>query len=123
MGNNPESSIGSVPRSLELKFSGSGACHSRCSQAIKPVTAMAFSMIVETTSLTPRVVLSTPAIPAYSEPVIIATTMMTKMCNTAGRLINPPTWAAIRKAMRYWPSTPMLNRFIRKPIAAAVADR
>ena len=33
-------------------------------------------MIVEMTSLTPRVTLSTPAIPAHSEPTSIATRMI-----------------------------------------------
>ena len=34
-----------------------------------------------------------------------------------------PTTAAVNAASRYWPSTPMLNRFIRKPMATARADR
>ena len=39
------------------------------------MTAIALSMIVEITSLTPRVTLSNPAIPAQMEPTAIATTM------------------------------------------------
>jgi len=34
-----------------------------------------------------------------------------------------PTTAATTAAIRYWPSTPMLNRFIRNPIATATAAR
>ena len=35
----------------------------------------------------------------------------------------PANTAATYDAMTYWPSTPMLNRFIRKPMAAASAER
>ena len=85
--------------------------------------AIAFSMIVEITSLTPRVTLSTPAIAAQSAPTSTATTTMSAMCSGAGSTTAPPTAAAISAASRYWPSTPMLNRFIRNPIATATADR
>ena len=36
-----------------------------------------------------------------------------------GRVAAPANEAAANDATRYWPSTPMLNRFIRNPIAAA----
>ena len=44
-------------------------------------------------------------------------------CRIAGRLTMLPTWAATIAAKRYWPSTPMLNRFMRNPMAAATPDR
>ena len=115
--------MGSVPSVVEVKFSPCSACHSCWSQASRPPTAIELSMIVEMTSLTPRVVLRMPASPAYSAPTTIATTMMTRMWRTCGRLMRPPICAANKKATRYWPSTPMLNRFMRNPIAAATADR
>ena len=81
---------------------------------------MAFSMIVEMTSLTPRVTLSTPAMPAHSAPATIATTIATHGVEVAGQPgLRRRTRPAAKTAERYWPSTPMLNRFIRKPIAAA----
>ena len=85
--------------------------------------AMKFSMIVEMTSLTPRVTLSRPAMPAHMAPTNMATAMTRPMCSGAGRTTAPPTAAASIAASRYWPSTPMLNRFILKPIATATADR
>ena len=36
-----------------------------------------------------------------------------------GRCSAPPTDGGENAASRYWPSTPMLNRFIRKPMATA----
>ena len=36
--------------------------------------------------------------------------------------MTPPTCAATNAASRYWPSTPMLNRFMRNPIAAAIPE-
>lgn len=81
--------------------------------------AMAFSMIVETTSLTPRVTLRTPAIPAHIAPTIIAVRMISGIWRAPGRVSAPPTAAAKKAARRYWPSTPMLKRFIRKPTATA----
>ncbi len=80
-------------------------------------------MIVETTSLTPRVVLRMPAMPAQKAPTSIATTRMSRMCSGPGRVTEAPTSAATIAASRYWPSTPMLNRFIRKPMATASAAR
>ncbi len=85
--------------------------------------AMKFSMIVEMTSLTPRVTLSRPAIPAQNAPTSIATARIRPTCSTGGRATAPPTAAASIAARRYWPSTPMLNRFILKPMATAMADR
>ncbi len=78
-------------------------------------------MIVVMTSLTPRVVLSTPAMPAHSAPTAIAVMMITGICSTPGSASAPPTTAAKNAATRYCPSTPMLNRFIRKPMATAAA--
>ena len=58
--------------------------------------------------------------PAQTPPATIATTMITEdVQRTAGSQACPPTTAAAKAAMRYWPSTPMLNRFIRKPMATA----
>jgi hypothetical protein len=84
---------------------------------------MKFSMIVEMTSLTPRVTLSTAAIPAHIAPTSTAVSSVTNTCSGAGNETAPPTAAANSAASRYCPSTPMLNRFIRKPIATATADR
>ncbi len=81
--------------------------------------AIWLSMIVEITSLTLRVTLSTPAIPAHREPTTIATRMMNPTCRGAGNATSAPAHAAISPARRYWPSTPMLNRFIWNPIATA----
>ena len=57
--------------------------------------AIAFSMIVEMTSLTPRVTLSTPAMPAQSAPTTIATTTMTGCAAAPGSATRRrPTAAA-----------------------------
>ena len=45
------------------------------------------------------------------------------MCTTGGSATAPPTIAATHAANRYWPSMPMLNSFIWKPIATASAAR
>ncbi len=84
---------------------------------------MAFSMIVEMTSLTPRVTRSRPAMPAHSAPATIATTMASTVLALPGSQASPATTAAAKAPMRYWPSTPMLKRFIRKPMAAAMPER
>ena len=76
-------------------------------------------MIVEITSLTPRVTLSTPAMPAHSAPTTIATSMMNVTWSGAGSSTAAPAAAAMSAAIRYWPSTPMLNRPILNPIATA----
>jgi hypothetical protein len=49
----------------------------------------------------------------------MATSMMNAICKGAGRGTAAPAAADSRAANRYWPSTPMLNRFILKPIATA----
>jgi hypothetical protein len=88
--------------------------------------AIAFSMIVEMTSLTPRVTLSKPAMPAHTAPTNMATAIVTRMRRNDGRLVMkdaPATTAAIIAASRYCPSTPILNSRILKPIATATADR
>ncbi len=85
--------------------------------------AMKFSMIVEMTSLTPRVTLSRPAIPAQKAPTAMATTTISATWSGGGSVTAPPTAAASIAARRYWPSTPMLNRFILNPMATAIADR
>ena len=41
---------------------------------------------------------------------------------TAGNVTAAPAAAASTAAIRYWPLTPMLNRFILNPIATASAD-
>jgi hypothetical protein len=80
---------------------------------------MKFSMIVEMTSLTPRYALSSAAIPAQAAPTSTPTRMITAVCSTGGSATAPPTIAATHAASRNWPSTPMLNSFIWKPIATA----
>ena len=85
--------------------------------------AIALSMIVEITSLTPRVVRSRPAIPAQRAPTTIAMTKVAKTLRKPGSRAAPAKVAATYDASVYWPSTPMLNRPIRKPIAAATAER
>ena len=60
---------------------------------------------------------------AQSPPATIATRMLTMMLRKPGSQAWPANTAAAKTAMRYWPSTPMLNRFIRKPTATAMADR
>ncbi len=85
---------------------------------------MKFSMIVEMTSLTPRVTFSSAAIPAQNAvPASIATTMVATWRSPLGSATEPANAPASTAANRYWPSTPMLNRFIRKPMATATADR
>jgi len=88
-----------------------------------PAVATKLSMIVEITSLTPRRTLRYPAKPAQAAPTSIAARRTTPTCSTRGRWIVPPSAAATSAASRYWPSTPMLNRFMRKPIATATAAK
>ena len=88
--------------------------------------AIAFSMIVEMTSLTPRVTFSTAAMPAQAAPTAIATNsvmMMRRKPGTDDMNAAPATAADSSAASRYCPSTPMLNRFILKPTATATAAR
>ncbi len=120
-GTRPDSGIGLVPMLL-LPAIGSASRSALSSHATMPV-AIVLSMIVEMTSLTPRVTLRIAAIPAHIAPTSIATRMISPTCSGAGRDTAPPTAAASIAASRYCPSTPMLNRFIRKPMATAIADR
>ncbi|CAM5419457.1 hypothetical protein SVIOM74S_09677 [Streptomyces violarus] len=83
--------------------------------------AIALSMIVATTSLTPRVTLRTPAMPAQKAPVRTAVRSSSGTWRAAGRATWAPTIAASIAPSWYWPSTPMLNRFIRKPMATESA--
>ena len=88
--------------------------------------AIAFSMIVLITSLTPRVTFSSAAIPAQAAPTAIATISVMAIRRKPGSddmKAAPATAAASIAASRYWPSTPMLNRFILKPMATATAAR
>ena len=80
-------------------------------------------MMVEMTSETPRVTLRMPAIPAQRAPAAIATKSATMMLSQPGNQPWPAKSAAANEATRYWPSTPMLKRFIRKPMATAIAER
>ncbi len=80
-------------------------------------------MIVLITSLTPRPTLSSPAISAQSAPVTMAMMIETMMFSQPGRKFAPAKTAAAKDAIRYWPSTPMLNRPILNPIATATAER
>ncbi len=84
---------------------------------------MKFSMIVEMTSLTPRRTLSSATSPAHAAPASIATRMVAACRSPLGSDTDPANAPANIAASRYWPSTPMLNRFIRKPMATATADR
>ena len=93
--------------------------------------AIAFSMIVLITSLTPRVTLSSAAMPAQAAPDRHRDDQRDRRSagSPAATLMKPrrPTAAASIAASRYWPSTPMLNRFILNPMATAtrgqVVDR
>ena len=53
----------------------------------------------------------------------MATSMISATCSAAGRSTAAPTEADRRAASTYWPSTPMLNRFIRNPMATALPAR
>ncbi len=79
-------------------------------------------MIVEITSLTPRQTFRMPAIAAHAAPTAMATRMMKVTWKIAGNVTAAPAAAASTAAIRYWPLTPMLNRFILNPIATASAD-
>ncbi len=82
-----------------------------------PPVAMKLSMIVEITSLTPRVTFRTPARPAHALPTRTAVSRMMPTWNGPGSSSWAPTQAAMKEASTYWPSTPMLNRFILNPMA------
>ncbi len=62
---------------MTLPPTGAAACHAFNPAAIRPEVAIALSMIVEITSLIPRVTFSTPAMPAYAEPTVIAVNRIT----------------------------------------------
>jgi len=80
-------------------------------------------MIVLITSDTPRPTFRKPAMAAQRAPVTMATRIDTTMFSQPGRKCAPANTAAANDAIRYWPSTPMLNRFILNPIATATAER
>ena len=84
---------------------------------------MAFSMIVEITSETPAGDLEEAGDAAQAAPPTIASRNATITLSGPGSQPWPANAAAAKTATRYWPSTPMLNRFIRNPIAAASAER
>jgi hypothetical protein len=60
---------------------------------------------------------------AHAMPTSIAVRRMTARWSGAGSVTAAPTAAATSAASRYWPSTPMLNRFILKPMATATPAR
>ena len=62
------------------------------------------------------------AIAAHAAPTTTATSMMKVTWNSAGNVTAAPAPAASNAAIKYWPCTPMLNRFILNPIATASAD-
>ena len=93
----PDSSISLVPELVDSAPSR----HATESQAMMPPTAIALSMIVEITSLMPRVVLSRPANPLQSAPTIIATTTMKITWRKPGSTIAPPAAAAMNPASWY----------------------
>ena len=99
------------------------SCRCSASRYAASPAAMTLSMIVEITSLTPRVTLSAPATPDQRAPTSIATSRMKPMCRTVGRCTLAPAAAASSAASWYWPSTPMLNSAARKPIATAIPAR
>ena len=80
-------------------------------------------MIELITSLTPRVTLRTATMPAQQAPTTIATTTINRTCSGPGRATAAPAAAATIVASRYWPSTPMLNRPMRKATATASPAR
>ncbi len=84
-----------------------------------PPVAMKLSMIVEITSLTPRVTFRRPARPAHRLPTTMAVRRMMATWNGPGSSSWAPTQAATNEASTYCPSTPMLKRFILKPMATA----
>ena len=92
------------------------------SQETTPV-AIELSMIELMTSETPRVTLSTAMMPAQAAPTSIASTRAPMTLRKPGSQPWPAKSAAAKAATRYWPSTPMLNRFIRKPMATAIPER
>ena len=64
--------------------------------------------------------------PAQAAPTTIAVTIMSRIRTGPGTPLRneaAPSEPASRVASRYWPSTPMLNRPIRNPIATAMAAR
>ena len=75
------------------------------------------------TSCTLRVTFIQPESPAQRAPMSMAVRMIADTCKTGGRSNWLPTCAAMNAASTYWPSTPMLKRFIRKPIATATPER
>ncbi len=81
--------------------------------------AMKLSMMVDTTSFTPRVTFSAPAMAAYAPAPTIATRMTNRTWIGAGRVTAAPAAAARSAPIRYWPSAPMLNNPILKPSATA----
>ena len=78
-------------------------------------------MIVEITSLTPRLTFIYAAIAAHSPPTNIAMMKIARICNTGGRTIIAPKYAANSDPKRSCPSTPMLNNPARKVSAIAIA--
>ena len=86
-------------------------------------SAMKFIMIELMTSLTPRVTFSSATMPAHTAATIIATSTISRMCSGPGSATAAPAPAATIVASRYWPSTPMLNRPIRKATATASPAR
>ena len=68
-------------------------------QATK-LKATKLSMIVEMTSLTPRLTFSQPANAAQMAPDAIATTREKRMCNGAGRSTAAPATAVASSATR-----------------------
>ena len=86
------------------------------------LNATKFNMMVEITSLTPRLTFSQPAKPAQIAPVAMATTRQKRMCNGAGKSTAAPATAVAKSATLICPSTPMLKRFILKPMATAAAE-
>src|SRR5262245_66474002 len=85
----PDGGIGFVPMLL-LPATGTASRSTLSNQAINPV-AMKFSMIVEMTSLTPRVTLSTAAIPAHIAPTSTAVSNVTHTGSGAGNANRPTT--------------------------------
>ena len=103
-------------------LSVAGARNQRCRKKAPTPRAVAFNMMEEMTSLTPRYALSSPGIDAHAAPTSIATRKVSRMCSGAGSSTAAAAAAPNSAASLYCPSTPMLNRFILKPMATATPE-
>ena len=80
-------------------------------------------MIVEITSLTPRVTFSSPAMPAQIAPTPIATISSRGTCSTAGRCDLDADDRDCQRRQAVLPLDADVEQAIRNPIATASPDR